>query len=79
MALNKSHIARAHKIASELEAEGCSAMEAGVIISMALGIFMEGQPNSHRNLQPLAASMFEIAQKSFDALREGRNKEPGHA
>lgn len=73
--LDRSLIPRAHKIASELETEGRGAAEVSAILSMALGIFMEGQPNSHRNLQPLADTMLSGAQMAFDALREGRNRE----
>lgn len=76
---DKSHIARAHKIAAELEAEGHSAVDGGIILSMALGIFMEGQPDSHRNLKPLTDSMLNVAQTAFDALRDGRKREAGHA
>jgi hypothetical protein len=76
--LNRTHIARAHKIAAELEAEGLDVVTAGTIIGMALGIFMEGQPHSHRNLVPLATALNDVAQKAFDALREGRERDPGH-
>lgn len=78
MAPGKSQIGRAHKIASELQAEGFSAVDGGLILSMALGIFMEVQPDSHRNLEPLAESMLAVAQKTFDALRAGRNRDAGH-
>lgn len=76
---DKSHIGRAHKIAAELEAEGYSAIDGSTILSMALGIFMEGKPDSHRNLKPLTDSMLKVAQISFDALRAGREREAGHA
>lgn len=75
MALNKSHIARAHHIASELESEGYSAVDGGAVLSMALGIFMEGQPGSHRHLEPLTTTMLKVAQTAFDALRAGRERD----
>ena len=75
---NKMNIARAHKIASELEAEGYSAEDSTTILSMALGIFMEGK-GGHRNLKPLTDSMLRCAQIAFDALRQGRRHEPGNA
>lgn len=75
----KDSIGRAHKIASELEAEGFSTTEASTILAMALGILAEGDERGHRNLRPLANGMLKAAQLAFDALRDGRNREPGHA
>lgn len=65
-------IARAHKIAWELEEDGYSPTDGSMILSMALGIFMEGQVGSHRNLLPIAEAMLKIAQITFDAMREAR-------
>lgn len=76
---DKSNIARAHKIAAELEADGYSATDGSLILSMALGIFVEGQPDSHRNLELLTDAMLRAAQMAFDALRQGRKRNAGHA
>jgi hypothetical protein len=72
-------IARAHKIATELEAEGYSPEDGSMVLSMALGIFVEGTENSHRNLEPLIAGMHRAAQIAFDALRQSRQSKPGTA
>lgn len=76
--LDKTHIGRAHRIATELEAEGYSDVEGSAILSMALGIFIEGFEGAHRNLQPLVKAHLDIAQQSFDALRASRDASPGH-
>jgi hypothetical protein len=76
---DRTHIGRAHKIASELGQEGYSPTDGGLILSMALGIFMEGQADSHRNLQPIADAMLKTAQMAFDALRDSRNRDAGRA
>jgi hypothetical protein len=77
--MSGDQISRAHKIACELEAEGYSAVEAGTILSMALGILAEGDERGHRNLKPLIAGMVKAAQMAFDALRAVRRRDPGHA
>lgn len=74
----RSSIGRAHKIAIELEAEGYSGEDASVILSMALGIFMEGVDGGHRELKPLIDAMLKAAQISFDALRNSRSSKVGH-
>jgi hypothetical protein len=45
---------------------------------MAMGIYMDAQEGSHRNLKPLADGVCEAAQIAFDALNAHRNKS-GHA
>lgn len=75
----KDTIGRAHKIATELEAEGYSAEDGSAVLSMALGIFVEGIEDSHRNLEPLVAGMHKAAKIAFDALRQSRQSKPGNA
>ena len=72
MTPSRGTVGRAWKIANELEAEGYSEIDASMILSMALGIFVEGVDGSHRNLKPLTDAMLEGAQMAFDALREAR-------
>ena len=73
-------IGMAHRIASQLWDAGIRGPDGGVILAMALGIYVEAQEGcSHRNIWPLVGAMMKAAQMAFDALREGREREPGNA
>lgn len=76
---SKDCIGRAHKIATELESEGRTATDAGLILAMALGIFVEGLEGGHREMRPLLDAHLNVAQQTFDALRASRTHEPGTA
>ncbi len=71
---NKNDIARAHKIALDLERDGFTIKSGSVVLAMALGILAEGEPKSHRNLRPLIDALTKAAQITFDALRTNREK-----
>lgn len=79
MADRKDTIGAAHKIASDLEADGYSTIDAATILATALGILAEGDERGHRNLKPLVDGMVKAAQIGFDALRASRSREPGRA
>jgi hypothetical protein len=73
--MNRDSIGRAWKLASELESEGLSLIDASAVLAMALGILAEGA-DGHRELRPLVDGMVKAAQLAFDALRESpRSKE----
>lgn len=72
-------VRRAHLIAADLEQSGVSAVDGSTILSVALGIFMEAQAGSHRNLEPVLSAMLKAAQLTFDAVRTARERDPGHA
>ena len=68
----RDNIGKAWEIAKLLDDGGYSPVDGSNILAMALGIFMEGQPDAHRNLKPLTDAMLKAAQIAFDALRDGK-------
>lgn len=73
------HISIAHGIATALWDAGVSGPDGLTIMAMALGIYMESQEGSHRNLEPLAEVVCSVAKQTFDAFRQGKKREPAHA
>ncbi len=75
----KSFIGDAWEIAHLLETKGFSGVDGALVLAMALGIFCEGQPDSHRGLKPLVDGVLTAAQGAFDALRASRDRDEGNA
>lgn len=77
--LTSEHSGEAWKIAKALENTDLPEGTVLAILGMAMGIYMEGRDGAHRELRPLTDAITKCAQISFDALRAGREREPGHA
>ncbi len=69
----------AHGIATTLWDAGVRGPEGLTIMAMALGIYMEAQAGSHRNLEPLAEVICSVAKQTFDAFQQGKKREAAHA
>lgn len=67
-------IGRAHKLATEIEGDDLSVVDASQVFAMALAILAEATEGAHRNLWPLCEGMTRAAQIAFDALRDSRNR-----
>jgi hypothetical protein len=79
MTLSNDHTGAAWKIAKQMEESGYDETQALSVIGMALGIYVESIEGSHRGLLPLSDALLNVAQKTFDAMRAGRNREAGTA
>lgn len=75
----ETRIRLAWAIAKMLDDAVVSGPEGNMILAMALGIFVEGQDGSHRDMLPLAEATLKTAQVTFDALRAGRKRKPANA
>lgn len=71
-------IVMAHCFVTMLNKNGFTAVNGMTALGMALGLFIEGQEGAHRELKPLTDAICEAAQVTFDAIRIGRSREPGH-
>jgi len=72
-------ISMAHKIATLLWDAGVRGPDGLTILGMAMGIYMEAQEGAHRNMRPLSEALLKSAQMTFDAFREGKQRQPGSA
>lgn len=72
-------IGTACQFAKVLERQNLSCPDGINALAMAIGIWVEGQDGSHREMLPLVDAALKVAQITFDALRAGRNREPGKA
>lgn len=79
MAEQKPLLGLAHDIATQLGSQALDGPEGVQVLAMAMGIFLEGQEGSHREMIPVARAINEVAQIVFDKLREARGREAGHA
>ena len=71
-----NQIVLATKIATMLYDAKLQGPDGASILAMALGIYVESHPDSHRELAPLCEGMLKAAQIAFDALREASSREP---
>ena len=76
--MKDSRIAMAHAIAVQLEAAGCRGPDGLTVLAMAMGIYLAGQPEAHRNLRGMSDLVFHEAVNVFDMLRAAMAHEPGH-
>lgn len=74
----RDHIALAHDIATRLWDAGLRGPDGMTVMGMAMGIYMEAQEGSHRNLKPIADAVCSVAQQTFDAFQQSRERK-GHA
>jgi hypothetical protein len=69
----------AHEIATRLWDAGLRGPDGTVVLAMAMGIYMESQEGSHRNLKPINDALLSVAQQTFDAFQANKKRGPGHA
>jgi len=72
-------IGDSYKIAKMLWDSGYSGPDGATVLAMALGIYMESQEGSHRNMRPVVDAMLKSAQITFDAFQANKNRSSGSA
>jgi len=76
--MKDSRIAMAHAIAARLEEDGCRGPDGLTVLAMAMGIYLAGQPDAHRDIRQMSDLVFQEALHVFDVLRAAMAHEPGH-
>lgn len=76
--MSPRNVRLAHEIATRLDEANLHGGEGSAVLAMAMGIYVEGEPGSHREFRVINDTMFKIAQMTFDTLRAARCRQPGH-
>lgn len=67
----------AHEIATLLHERGQQGHAGVTVLALALGIYIESQPNTHRGMQCMTDLVCAVAVEVFDKLRAARSLTPG--